>query len=504
MGRNGKIRRAPGFEDRVGDGFERIDSAISKVRDFLCSYGYQPVETPLIEQTELFLRRSGGLLSSQLFDFTAPDGSDISLRPELTAPVIRHALEQNQGPLPWRYQYASPIFRYTERTYDASPSSVPNKRQFIQIGAELIGTSHPAADGEIIAMAYAMTQQLGIKDVTIRIGHVGLIWEVLGQFNLSDRARWFLANRVSEFRGCSDDDVENEIKAKRLGLMPNDGQLETQASAADLLTRLASGSVQLLRASETTGRTAEDVVAGLRRKLDSDISNVDFPQAMALMSEITSINNDSIESPHVAVEEDERLMRSVSAARYLDTIRHAEEVLANRGIVASRGIDNLRSTLDSAQSGGVDNLDISVDLGLATSMEYYSGMIFEVCALVGDKIVSIGGGGRYDGLAASLGSSSNLPALGFALNLDTILDLTRDSVSTEPRRRYILLVPFDDDSVNSVLVAASDLRAQGHSVVSLFEPEVDAQATVEILDDAEIVVVKFTDVASGTYTLVSA
>ena len=110
MGRNGKIRRAPGFADRAGRDFERLDSAVRTAREVFYSRGYQPIETPLIEQTELFLRRSGGLLSSQMFDFIAPDGSDISLRPELTAPVIRFALEQQSGPLPLRYQYVSPIF----------------------------------------------------------------------------------------------------------------------------------------------------------------------------------------------------------------------------------------------------------------------------------------------------------------------------------------------------------------------------------------------------------
>ena len=199
MGRNGKIRRAPGFEDRAGRDFERLDSAIRSARDVLYSRGYQPIETPLIEQTELFLRRSGGLLSSQLFDFLAPDGSDITLRPELTAPVIRHALEQDGTMYPMRYQYASPIFRYTERPFDAPPNSVPSKRQYIQAGAELIGATQAAADGEIIATAYEMAKRLGIQDVAIRVGHVGLIWEMLGRFNLSERAALFLANHVSDF-----------------------------------------------------------------------------------------------------------------------------------------------------------------------------------------------------------------------------------------------------------------------------------------------------------------
>jgi histidyl-tRNA synthetase len=477
-GRNGKIRRAPGFEDCVGSEFERIDAAIRNAREVLYARGYQPLETPLIEQTELFLRRSGGLLSSQLFGFTAPDGSEISLRPELTAPVIRHALERNQGPLPWRYQYASPIFRYTERQYDAPPSSVPSRRQFIQVGAELIGESHPAADGEIIAAAYAMAQQLGIKKVAIRIGHVGLIWEVLRQFNLSERARSFLANRVSEFRNGDDGGAAVEAEAIRLGLMSRAEQegVETQASAADLLSRLASGSIEFPRGSEIAGRRSEDVVEGLRRKLDSDVSNSDFPVAMTLIEEIVSIADDAF--PRI------------------------EEMLTKRGVAASRGIENLKAVVDAARSGGTDGLDIAVDFGMATSMAYYSGMIFEVSAFIDGAPVQIGGGGRYDGLPASLGSKTDLPALGFALNLDTILDLTRDATSVEPRRRYILLVPFDEAAVDSVLGAASELRAQGHSVVSLFEPQVDAQAMAENLDGAEVATLKIGDAASERYELV--
>ncbi len=486
MSRKGKIRRAPGFEDRVGASFERIDESIRSARDVLYSRGYQPVETPLIEQTELFLRRSGGLLSSQLFDFAAPDGSEISLRPELTAPVIRHALEQDQGPLPWRYQYASPIFRYTERPYDAAPSSVPSKRQFIQVGAELIGASHPAADGEIIAAAYALARQLGIEDVAIRIGHVGLIWEVLEGFNLSERARSFLANRVSAFRMSSESGARVETEAIRLGLMPSNGQqvVETQASAADLLTRLASGSVQLPSAPEVTVRTAEDVVEGLRRKLDSDVNNVDFPAAMELMREIGRV-------------------ASGAEAIQFDAILRAKEAMMNYGVAAPIGLGNLRSVVAAAQSGGVDGLDMSVDLGLATSMAYYSGMIFEVCAFVDNELVPIGGGGRYDGLAASLGSNNDLPALGFALNLDTILDLTNGSVSREPHRRYLVLAPDDDGAADYILEAAATLREQGSQVVCVFDHDADVDAMVESLGGADVVRVRVDNVASGAYELVS-
>ena len=465
MARNGKIRRAPGFEDRAGRDFERLDSAIRTARDVLYSHGYQPIETPLIEQTELFLRRSGGLLSSQLFDFLAPDGSDISLRPELTAPVIRYALEQGITVYPMRYQYASPIFRYTERPFDAPPNSVPSKRQYIQAGAELIGATQAAADGEIIATAYEMAKRLGIADVAIRVGHIGLIWEMLGHFDLSERAALFLANHVSDFSTSKDDGAAVEAEAVRLGLMPTDGQqsVETQASAAHLLTRLATGSVQLPSATEQTSRTAEEVVEGLRRKVQSDVANSDFPKAMELIRGIARIDDDAI----------------TNAARI------AEEY----GLAELDNIGAIQSVMDAAESVGVDNSDVSVDFGLATSVAYYSGMIFEVYTEVDGEHVTLGGGGRYDGLATALGSDEDVPALGFALNLDTILELNGDSAEPEAGRRSVVLAPAGKDAQISIVNAAAQLRGQGYDVFTLFDPTVDAGEMAASIGGAKVVLV---------------
>lgn len=489
MGRNGRIRRAPGFNDRAGDDFELIEASTRIARETLYARGYQPIETPLIEQTELFLRRSGGLLSSQLFDFMAPDGSNISLRPEVTAPVVRHALERTDSTLPLRFQYASPIFRYAERAYDAPSSPIPNNRQFIQIGAELIGASQAHADGEIIAAAYNLAQRLGVRDVSIRIGHVGLIREILGRFNLSDRARLFLANNVSELAKGGDDVSSVEAEAKRLGLIPTDGQntIATQASASELLSRLASGSVRLPEASDVTSRTAADIVAGLQRKVEWDTRNVDFPNALALMSEIAQISNGEIRSEGIPKPKNDPERCGTTARRHFDTIHKARELTDQFGLNSLNSLDDLMALVESAELSGVDSVDISVDLGLSASIAYYSGMIFEVRAVEDGKHVVLGGGGRYDGLASALGSEQPLPALGFALNLDTILDLIGSANVSAQKRRYIVLSPMSDEAVDEVVERAEKLRSEGHSVVSLFDCSVDAEAVAKSIGNAEVV-----------------
>ena len=478
IGRNGRIRRAPGFEDRTGRDFERIEESINIARGVLHGLGYQPIETPLIEQTELFLRRSGGLLSSQLFDFIAPDGSDISLRPEMTAPVVRHALETSGGQGPQRFQYAAPIFRYTERPYDAPSSSVPNKRQFIQIGAELVNASQPFADGEIIFAAYNLARRLGVDQVSIRVGHIGLIRELLSRFDLSERARMFLADSVTGLADGDDDSGSIEAEAVRLGLLTSKGQqtIETQASAADLLSRLASGSVRLPESSELTTRSADEIVAGLRRKVEWDARNVDFPDALALIRQIANFKSASVDADQ----------GESSNRRLLDTIDCARRLTESYGLESLSSLDNLESVVEAAELNGVDSSDVTVDLGLGASIAYYSGMIFEVSAVVAGQNIVLGRGGRYDGLASALGSKAELPALGFALNLDAVLELTRGGQPEAAERSYIVVSPTDDGFVEDVVKKAVELREAGHNVVSLFDSQVDADEVAQSIGNARV------------------
>ena len=471
MARNGKIRRAPGFEDRAGNDLERVDAAVRTSRDVLYARGYEPIETPLIEQTELFLRRSGGLLSSQLFDFAAPDGSGITLRPELTAPVVRHALERADRMLPMRFQYAAPIFRYTERPYDAPATTQPSKRQFTQVGAELVGSSQPHSDGEIVEAAYTLAMRLGIESIAIRIGHVGLIRDILDGFRLSERARLFLADSVSELAKGDEARSKVESEAARLGLMPSEGQqnIETQASAADLLSRLATGSVRLPTSTETTSRSAEEIVAGLRRKVEWDASNVDFPEALSIIAKVSQLNG------------------LVTTAGDLEILEPVQRLIDEFDLQCADSLEDLMSVTKMATSSGADGWDMCVDLGFSASFAYYSGMIFEVTTVAGGETVVLGGGGRYDGLASALGSEEPLPALGFALNLDTILELASNDESSEPKRRYIVLAPSNAGNVDQVVKQSAKLRWRGENVVSVFDCEADAEAIAAYIGNAEVV-----------------
>jgi histidyl-tRNA synthetase len=136
------------------------------------SYGYGEIRTPVFEETDLFVRSSGDtseVVTKQMYTFEDKGGRSMTLKPEATAPAIRACLEHSligQQSQVARVWYKTPIFRY-ER---------PQKgrcRQAHQVGMELVGSTAPAADAEVIEMTVRFYQALGIKDLKVLLNSIG-------------------------------------------------------------------------------------------------------------------------------------------------------------------------------------------------------------------------------------------------------------------------------------------------------------------------------------------
>lgn len=136
----------------------------------LSGYGY--IETPLFEDTALFVRGVGestDVVSKEMYTFEDKGGRSLTLRPEGTAGVLRAMLENrlDKGPLPAKVWYTGPNFRYEQ------PQS-GRYRQHTQVGVEAIGSADPALDAEVIWMAsYAQREILGLKKVRLLINSLG-------------------------------------------------------------------------------------------------------------------------------------------------------------------------------------------------------------------------------------------------------------------------------------------------------------------------------------------
>ena len=89
-----RINRLPGVRDVTGSDYHRLTRATDTLRVHLSDAGYQVIDTPLLEETELFIRKSGGALTGRLYTFTDPGGNKVSLRPEFTSSVIRYFIQR--------------------------------------------------------------------------------------------------------------------------------------------------------------------------------------------------------------------------------------------------------------------------------------------------------------------------------------------------------------------------------------------------------------------------
>lgn len=134
--------------------------------------GYGYIETPIFEDTALFVRgvgESSDVVSKEMYTFEDKGGRSLTLKPEGTAGVLRAMLESrmDRGPLPAKVWYTGPHFRYEQ------PQS-GRYRQHTQVGVEAIGSSDPALDAEVIWMAHhAQRSILGLKQVRILVNSLG-------------------------------------------------------------------------------------------------------------------------------------------------------------------------------------------------------------------------------------------------------------------------------------------------------------------------------------------
>lgn len=143
----------------------------NKFRDICARYGFEEIRTPLFEHTELFKRGVGettDIVEKQMYSFDDNGGRNVTLKAEGTAPVVRAYVENKlyANPQPVKLFYITPCFRY-ERP------QAGRLREFHQFGVEVFGTHNPLADAEVIGVAVDLFDELGIKNLEVRVNSIG-------------------------------------------------------------------------------------------------------------------------------------------------------------------------------------------------------------------------------------------------------------------------------------------------------------------------------------------
>lgn len=167
-----ELQKPRGTRDFLPDEMAKRRYVETRLRDIAEKWGYGEIKTPAFEHIELFTLKSGEGILGEIYNFKDKGDREITLRPELTAPVIRMYVEQLQrSPKPLKFYYFDNCFRY-ER---------PQKgrfREFFQFGVEIIGSARPEADAEVIALAQEMLKSVGVHG-DLHVGHLGIVRALL-------------------------------------------------------------------------------------------------------------------------------------------------------------------------------------------------------------------------------------------------------------------------------------------------------------------------------------
>ncbi|MEA3345973.1 MAG: histidine--tRNA ligase [Chloroflexota bacterium] len=134
-------------------------------------YGYQPMDVPLFEQTSIFVRGVGegtDMVDKEMYSFRDRGGDELTLRPELTAGIVRAYLEHGMHvwPQPVKVYSIGPAFRY-ERP------QAGRYRQHYQLSVEAIGEQDPALDAEVMSMAWHLYDHLGFQGLSLQLNSIG-------------------------------------------------------------------------------------------------------------------------------------------------------------------------------------------------------------------------------------------------------------------------------------------------------------------------------------------
>ena len=134
-------------------------------------YGYRRIDTPVFEETRLFVRGVGeatDIVRKEMYTFQDLGGRSMTLRPEGTAPVARAYVEHGMQtlPQPVKLYYYGPMFRYE------SPQS-GRYRQHYQLGVEAFGSPAPELDAEVIGLLAALYRELGLKGLELHLNSMG-------------------------------------------------------------------------------------------------------------------------------------------------------------------------------------------------------------------------------------------------------------------------------------------------------------------------------------------
>ncbi len=194
-----------GFRDFLPNAELKRALLIETLTGVFRNRGFVPIDTPVLEYSEILLRKSDGETEKQVFRFEDNGGRDVALRFDLTVPFARFIAEhKDKLYFPFKRYHIAKVWR-------GEKPQAGRYREFVQCDFDIVGSDSAQSDFEILALMKASLSAIGVDNVTIRINHRGLFNAFLAKLDISDKSEDVLRT-VDKLAKIGKDEVIKQLE----------------------------------------------------------------------------------------------------------------------------------------------------------------------------------------------------------------------------------------------------------------------------------------------------
>ena len=193
-----------GFRDILPAGEIERAGLMEKITKVYRSYGFVPIDTPVLEYSEILLRKSNGETEKQVFRFEDNGKRDVAMRFDLTVPFARFTAEhESELYFPFKRYHLAKVWR-------GEKPQAGRYREFVQCDIDTVGSDSAAADFEILSIMRAALAEIGVSDVTIHVNHRGIFNRFLAKIGAADKSEDILRS-VDKLAKVGEEEVKKEL-----------------------------------------------------------------------------------------------------------------------------------------------------------------------------------------------------------------------------------------------------------------------------------------------------
>jgi len=441
-------------------------------------YGYDRLETPMIETRTALAFKGGGEIQKEVFTLSDQGKRELALRFDQTVPLARYIASVPDIKFPFKRYVIGEVFRDGPTQPDQG-----RYRQFTQCDVDVVGVKEMTAEAELFALAQDAFRELGLGGVEVNINNRKLLEGILDYAGVSQEARLRTIVTLDKLDKIGVEGLKKELAELRL----YDGQRQI---SNDTLA-------ELFNVYDSKGALA---LGDFEARIKKEVSRRGYQEIAAILQEDGQDRQQLYQRIASHTSAGELLLGQEQIGKILEVVNISsnatnEEVHERlNGLVTSQvgrqGLEEVKTLLGYAKA--MDFNFIRLNPSLARGLDYYTGTTIEV--YLKDRTIvpsAILAGGRFDDMIGDFrGLGEELPAVGFSFGLERLAMILGQRGNIPATVRELYVVPIGETQSDCLRVA-HDLRNQGLKVDISLQKGLKVGKVIEFASKAGIPFVAF-------------